>query len=61
MVSNLNVGLYARNVAVLYLHPSNDIRIDPETGYGTGTDALGLEQYQLPPVRSMGFKVRVDF
>ena len=61
MVSNLNVGLYARNVAVLYLHPSNDIRIDPETGYGTGTDALGLEQYQLPPVRSMGFKLRVDF
>lgn len=61
MISNLNVGLYARNVAVLYLHPSNDIRIDPETGYGTGTDALGLEQYQLPPVRSMGFKLRVDF
>lgn len=61
MVSNLNIGLYARNVAVLYLHPSNDIRIDPETGYGTGTTALGLEQYQLPPVRSMGFKLRVDF
>lgn len=61
MISNLNVGLYARNVAVLYLHSSNDIRIDPETGYGTGTNALGLEQYQLPPVRSMGFKVRVDF
>ncbi len=61
MVSNLNIGLYARNVAVLYLHSSNDIRIDPETGYGTGTTALGIEQYQLPPVRSMGFKLRVDF
>ncbi len=61
MISNLNIGLFARNVAVLYLHPSNDIRIDPETGYGTGTDALGIEQYQLPPVRSMGFKLRVDF
>lgn len=61
LINNINIGLFARNVAVLYLHPSNDIRIDPETGYGTGTAALGIEQYQLPPVRSMGFKLRVDF
>ncbi len=60
-ISNINVGIYSRNVAVLYLDPSNDIRIDPETGYGTGTTAVGIEQYQLPPVRSMGFKLRVDF
>jgi len=60
-ISNLNIGIYSRNVAVLYLDPSNDIRIDPETGYGTGTTAVGLEEYQLPPVRSMGFKLRVDF
>jgi TonB-linked SusC/RagA family outer membrane protein len=60
-ISNLNVGIYSRNVAVLYLDKSNDIRIDPETAYGTGTNAVGIEQYQLPPVRSMGFKLRVDF
>ncbi len=57
----LNVGIYSRNLALLYRHPSNDIRIDPETGYGTGTAAIGIEQYQLPPVRTMGIKLRVDF
>lgn len=60
-VKVLNVGLYGRNLALLYRDPSNDIRIDPETGYGTGTAAVGIEQYQLPPVRTMGFKLRVDF
>lgn len=60
-IRNLNVGLYGRNLALLYRDPSNDIRIDPETAYGTGTAAVGIEQYQLPPVRTMGFKLRVDF
>ena len=60
-IKSLNVGLYSRNLALLYCDKSNDIRIDPETGYGTGTSAIGIEQYQLPPVRTMGFKLRVDF
>jgi hypothetical protein len=57
----LNVGLYGRNLAVLYRDPSNDIRIDPEALYGTGTNAVGVEQYTFPAVRTMGFKLRVDF
>jgi TonB-linked SusC/RagA family outer membrane protein len=60
-IQALNVGIYGRNLALLYRDPSNDIRIDPETGYGTGTAAIGIEQYQLPPVRTTGFKLRVDF
>ena len=60
-IQSLNVGIYGRNLALLYRDPSNDIRIDPETGYGTGTSAIGIEQYQLPPVRTTGFKLRVDF
>ena len=58
---NLNVSLVGRNLGVLYLDESNDIRIDPETGYGTGTTAVGIEQYQIPPVRSLGFKIRAEF
>ena len=57
----LNVGLYGRNLAVLYRDASNDIRIDPEAAYGTGTNAVGVEQYTFPAVRTTGFKLRVDF
>jgi TonB-linked SusC/RagA family outer membrane protein len=57
----LNVGLYGRNLALLYRDKSNDIRIDPEAAYGTGTNAVGVEQYTFPAVRTTGFKLRVDF
>ena len=57
----LNVGLYGRNLAMLYRDKSNDIRIDPEAAYGTGTNAIGVEQYTFPAVRTTGFKLRVDF
>ena len=57
----LNVGLYGRNLALLYRDKSNDIRIDPEAAYGTGTNAIGVEQYTFPAVRTTGFKLRVDF
>lgn len=60
-VKMLNIGVYGRNLALLYRDPSNDIRIDPEAAYGTGTAAVGVEQYTLPPVRTTGFKLRVDF
>jgi TonB-linked SusC/RagA family outer membrane protein len=60
-VKLLNIGLYGRNLAVLYRDPSNDIRIDPEAAYGTGTNAVGVEQYTFPAVRTTGFKLRVDF
>ena len=57
----LNIGLYGRNLAVLYRDKTNDIRIDPEAAYGTGTAAVGIEQYTFPAVRTTGFKLRVDF
>ena len=60
-VKNLNIGIYGRNLALLYSDSSNDIRIDPEAAYGTGTSAVGIEQYTLPPVRTTGLKLRVDF
>ncbi|MFO7755348.1 MAG: SusC/RagA family TonB-linked outer membrane protein [Bacteroidales bacterium] len=58
---SLNLSFVGRNLAILYVHPSNDIMIDPETGYGTGTTAVGIEQYQIPSVRSLGFRIRAEF
>ncbi|MCA1756923.1 MAG: SusC/RagA family TonB-linked outer membrane protein [Bacteroidales bacterium] len=60
-LNSLNLSFIGRNLAILYVDPSNDIRIDPETGYGTGTSAVGIEQYQIPSVRSLGFKIRAEF
>lgn len=60
-LKNLNVSFVGRNLALLYIDKSNDTRIDPETGYGTGTNAVGVEQYQIPSVRSLGFKIRAEF
>ena len=60
-IRNLNISFVGRNLALLYRDKSNDIRIDPETAYGTGALATGVEQYQIPPSRSYGFKLKFDF
>jgi len=61
IVQSLTVSFYIHNVALLYVDESNDVKIDPETGYGNGNDGVGFEQYQLPPSRTMGFKLSVKF
>ncbi len=60
-IRNLSISFVGRNLALLYKDKSNDIRIDPETAYGTGALATGLEQYQIPPSRSLGFRLKFDF
>lgn len=60
-IKALNISLYGRNLGLLYRHKTNDVRIDPETGFGVTNDGVGLEQYQLPPVRNLGFKLRIAF
>ena len=61
VIQALNVSLVGRNLAMLWKHKSNDINIDPETGFGTTNSGLGMEQYQLPAVRNLGFKIGVKF
>ena len=56
-----DISLYAHNVALLWVDKSNDIKIDPETGFGTSNSGMGLEQYQLPPSRTIGLKFSVSF
>jgi TonB-linked SusC/RagA family outer membrane protein len=60
-IQNLTLSAYARNVAVLYLHDSNDIPIDPETAFGATLQGQGLEQFQIPPSRVIGLKVSTRF
>jgi TonB-linked SusC/RagA family outer membrane protein len=60
-IKNINISLVARNLAMLYRSKSNAVRIDPETAYGTGATAYGVEQYQIPASRSIGFKLKFDF
>lgn len=60
-IQSLNISVYGRNLALVWRHKSNDVRIDPETGFGAGNAGMGLEQFQLPPVRNLGIKFRFTF
>ena len=60
-IQGANISLVGRNLAILYRHPSNDAGIDPETGFGVTNTGLGLEQFQLPTARTLGFKVNLTF
>ncbi len=60
-IKGLNLSFYGRNLGLLYRHKTNDMRIDPETGFGATNTGVGLEQYQLPPVRNLGLKLRIAF
>ncbi len=60
-VTGAQVSLIGRNLALLYKHKSNNINIDPETGFGTTNSGVGLEQYQIPSSRSIGFRVNINF
>lgn len=55
------VSLVCRNLALLYVDKSNDVHIDPETGFGTGNAGVGYEQMQIPTSRSIGFKLALSF
>jgi len=60
-ISGCNISFYGRNLALVWRHETNDVRIDPETGFGTSNSGMGLEQYQLPPVRELGLRFRFSF
>ncbi|ALO15285.1 TonB-linked outer membrane protein, SusC/RagA family [Salinivirga cyanobacteriivorans] len=60
-IEGASVSFVGRNLAMLYIHPSNDVGIDPETGFGANLNGLGLEQFQLPTARTLGFRVNLNF
>lgn len=60
-VQSASISFVGRNLAILYTDPSNDLKIDPETGFGVTNTGLGLEQFQLPTARNLGFKLNLNF
>jgi len=60
-VQSASFSLVGRNLGILYTHSSNDVGIDPETGFGVTNTGMGLEQFQLPTARNIGFKMNLNF
>lgn len=61
-ISAATVSLTGNNLALLWVHKSNKMRIDPETG-GVSSDSrgIGFEQSSVPTSRSFGLKVNLTF
>ncbi len=59
-VNSASVAVIGRNLALLMVHESNDAGIDPEVGMGNDLAGFGIEQYNLPPSRSIGFKLNLN-
>lgn len=59
-IQKASVTLYARNLALLYTDKSNNVHIDPEVSTGGDVSGTGLEQYQLAPSRTIGFKLNIN-
>jgi hypothetical protein len=61
-IQSLNLSFFGRNLAILWRHQSTaELGIDPEVGLGGGEEGLGYENFQIPTLRSLGFKLRVNF
>jgi len=61
-ISRATVSLVGSNLALLWVHKSNTLRLDPETG-GVASDSrgVGFEQASVPSSRSFGLKVGLTF
>lgn len=61
-ISKATVSLIGSNLALLWVHKSNTMRLDPETG-GVSSDSrgVGYEQASVPTSRSFGIKLGLTF
>ncbi len=61
-ISNATVSLIGSNLWLMWVHSSNTLRLDPETG-GVSSDSrgVGFEQSAVPSSRSFGLKVNLTF
>jgi len=61
-IYSLNLSFVGRNLAILYRDQSTaELGIDPEVGMGGGDRGVGFENFQIPTMRNLGFKLRVSF
>ncbi|MDD2952189.1 MAG: TonB-dependent receptor [Parabacteroides sp.] len=56
-----HVSLIGTNLALLWVHKSNIIHLDPESTTGALNENVGFESNSYPPSRSFGLKVGVTF
>lgn len=61
-ISAATVSLIGNNLALLWVHKSNKMRLDPEAG-GVSSDSrgVGFEQAAVPSSRSFGLKLNLTF
>ncbi|MDR2809055.1 MAG: SusC/RagA family TonB-linked outer membrane protein [Tannerellaceae bacterium] len=60
--SKATVSLIGSNLALLWVHDSNTLRLDPETGgVSSDTRGVGFEQASVPSSRSFGIKLGLTF
>ncbi len=56
-IKNINVGFVGRNLWMLYCKAP----FDPEVVPGTGTYQTGIDYFNMPSTRNLGFSVRLTF
>jgi TonB-linked SusC/RagA family outer membrane protein len=61
LIQDATFSIYGHNLALLWKHESNDVNIDPEVSSGGTISGTGTESYQLPPTRTIGFKLNFKF
>lgn len=54
---NLSLSFIARNLFFLY----KDAPVDPDVSLSTNQNLMGFELFNLPPTRSFGFNVKLNF
>lgn len=61
-ISKATVSLIGNNLALLWVHSSNTLRLDPEVGgVSSDTRGIGFEQASVPTSRSFGIKLGLTF
>lgn len=60
-VQSASISIFARNIALLYTHESNDVHIDPEVAASGSVLDTGYESFNLAPTRTIGAKIKINF
>jgi len=61
-IKRCDISLIGNNLALLWVHKSNTMRIDPETGgVASNSKGIGFEQASTPFSRSFGLKLGLTF
>lgn len=60
-IKSAKISLVGTNLALLWVHSSNLIHLDPESTTGSKNGDVGFESNAYPPSRSFGLKVGLTF